>query len=377
MYWLQKTLPLALLSLLIFQVSALSYEPQIPKLSFGNFVERTVSVKPTVLPELLQTEFIRESIERHDSAFFVGDVLLARNVEFLMRQHGSSYPYLGFDFTTYDVNPAIFGNFEASVLENHIPTQPRQLNFSVDSRFLPPLVSADFTHFSLANNHTYDFNSEGYQSTQSYLSEAGLKSFGHPNEINSDSITYIEINDVRVAVLALNVFFEGDPRSGVSEALRSAAEESDYQFVYIHWGEEYDLRHSSAQEDLARYFIKHGADAIIGHHPHVVQGIDLIEGVPVFYSLGNYIFDQYFSKDVQEGLVLQLKIEDGLIFNLLPVDSKLSLSQPTLMLPERHADFLRVLSRKSHPALREQIANGRIELIPEVASSPKLTMMNQ
>jgi poly-gamma-glutamate synthesis protein (capsule biosynthesis protein) len=143
----------------------------------------------------------------------------------------------------------------------------------------------------------------------------------------------------------------------------------------VHWGEEYALRHNQSQAELATTFINQGADLIIGHHPHVVQGIDFINDTVVFYSLGNYIFDQYFSKDVQEGLILSMVNQTEPTILLTPVTSQHSISQPRVMQPKQHAQFLEKLARKSHPHLAPYISSGKLPLFSNLASSDKLVMM--
>jgi poly-gamma-glutamate synthesis protein (capsule biosynthesis protein) len=108
--------------------------------------------------------------------------------------------------------------------------------------------------------------------------------------------------------------------------------ESHEQIAYIHWGKEYDSVHSKEQEVLAHFLIDNGVDAVIGHHPHVVQDIEVYKGKPIFYSLGNFIFDQYFSDEVQEGLAVRVDTsKDILRYTLIPFESKSIKSQPKLL----------------------------------------------
>jgi poly-gamma-glutamate synthesis protein (capsule biosynthesis protein) len=106
-----------------------------------------------------------------------------------------------------------------------------------------------------------------------------------------------------------------------------------------------------------------------------VQDIDVIDGVIVFYSLGNYIFDQYFSTDVKQGLVLVLSLDETPKAMLVPVTSEQTLSQPTLMGPQLHSQFLAQLAQRSDSALSKQITQGIIHLMPKVATSTKVAMM--
>ena len=103
------------------------------------------------------------------------------------------------------------------------------------------------------------------------------------------------------------------------------AETTDLVIVNVHWGTEYEHQFNKIQQETAHNLIDAGADIIIGHHPHVVQGIEIYQGKPIFYSLGNFIFDQYFSSDTRAGLAVGINITDGKSeFYLFPLKSKLS-----------------------------------------------------
>lgn len=98
---------------------------------------------------------------------------------------------------------------------------------------------------------------------------------------------------------------------------------------------------------------------IIGHHPHVVQEIEEYNGKYIFYSLGNFIFDQYFSKDTQEGLLVQVTLEDEkLSYTLLPVKSVRS--QPMLMEGEEKQAFLDALAKRSSKTILQHVATGKL-----------------
>ena len=93
--------------------------------------------------------------------------------------------------------------------------------------------------------------------------------------------------------------------------------------VYPHWGVEYSSVHNYIQENLAHGWIDAGADLVVGAHPHVVQDIEIYKDVPIFYSLGNFVFDQMFSKETQEGLAVKLIItEEQISAELMPFASE-------------------------------------------------------
>ena len=116
---------------------------------------------------------------------------------------------------------------------------------------------------------------------------------------------------------------------------------------------------TAVQQALAQHLVGEGVDDIIGHHPHVVEDIARIDGVPVFYSLGNYVFDQYFDAEVESGLAILMSIEkEQLVFDLAPVLSKRSV--PTLPSKNDAKSFLASLAERSDVSLQSDIVRGTI-----------------
>ncbi len=372
---MKKIFATVLIFSLIVELTSLSVTFRAPTLSFGDFSIRTSLPKREFSFKREQAVFAGKEINEFQSMVFVGDIMLARNVEYLMEKHGSTYPFEGLSLTKILPNSAVFGNFEASIPETHEATPAGSLTFSVKETAAEALSGAGFTHLSLGNNHSFDYGVDGYEFTHRALSKARITSFGSEYVADTDSVSYIKMNEDIVAIIGVNGLVSSE--SDVVSVIEYSKKKSNLQIVYIHWGEEYDLYHSKGQEKLAKEMVKAGADLIIGHHPHVTQGVGMIDGVPVFYSLGNYIFDQYFTADVQEGLVLALTYNKGFGIDILPVSSKESISQPNLMTSEEHIDFLASLARKSDESLREGIKIGRINLEDAVASSTKMAIISQ
>lgn len=314
----------------------------------------------------------------YDSLVLVGDVLLARNIEFLMHEKGADYPYRGLSFDIISHRPAVVGNFESTIPPIHIPTPTKSIRFSVSSTYIPQLALSGFTHVSLANNHAFDFAQTGFDNTIRVLKESQIASFGHPKQLRRNAVEFIEIQNQVVAVIAAHTLHQLPAYSELKDVLQYASARSDFQLVYVHWGTEYSLVHNQRQREAAERFVEAGADMVVGHHPHVVQDIELIDGVPVFYSLGNYIFDQYDTKNTQEGLLVHLELTKSQPrISLLPVTSVGTLSQPRFMEAVNHASFLDNLAKRSDPELGEFIRSGQILLGEQVASSSKVAMINK
>lgn len=291
--------------------------------------------------------------------YFTGDVMLARHVEILQRQ-GLLKPY---DFIRlFASSTAVFTNFESAMSEPHIPTASGVMRFSTASSNLAVLESLSITHASLANNHSRDYGKEGYVRTVSHLRSLGITPFGDAVSVGTSSLTYAAVGSTTIAVIGLHTLFVPPDKAVLQALLTDAKASSDFQFIYIHWGDEYQTTHNQAQASLAEWLVNEGADAVIGHHPHVVQDISLINGVPVFYSLGNFIFDQYFSEDVQVGLVLGLEVTDTTLNWRLYPHSQCAKATPCLMDKKREASFLSGLANRSNEALYDQIMAKNIEI---------------
>lgn len=304
--------------------------------------------------------FFDESVKEHrtqkQSLSFVGDVLLARNVEYIQNVHGADYVFQ--QMPTISSTTYLIGNFEAAVPKVHKKTPDMTMSFSVPTTSLPSLRDAGFSYMGLANNHSYDKGIENFFHTREQLQDVGLQVFGD-QQLSSTTVTHIALQDKTVSLLGLYAVHTAPDKQKLYELVQKEMLKHDIVIAYIHWGEEYQTHHSPFQEDLAHALIDYGVDVIVGHHPHVVQDIEQYKGATIFYSLGNFVFDQYFSKEVQEGLWVTLQPqEDGIYFQLHPVTSLGSLSQPRLMSNHDAELFLEALDARSSLHEKKSLSNG-------------------
>jgi len=159
---------------------------------------------------------------------------------------------------------------------------------------------------SLANNHMMDFGPDGLQSTMSALGNAGVRFVGAGNNIQEAcSPLFYETDGKKLAILARTLVivasrsYAEEHHPGVAffdkeETCRSISEcrkKADFVILLMHWGIEHYAYPSPIQRQLAKDLIAAGADLILGHHPHVLQGVERIGKGLVFYSLGNFVFD--------------------------------------------------------------------------------------
>ena len=206
------------------------------------------------------------------------------------------------------------------------------LDYTPYKLIIPPgalenLHATGFDLLSLANNHSLDAGIAGLQETISGLKASGIEPLGV-----SPAPTIHDAGSFRIAFLALNLIPGGIVSDIVAaqEMVQDAREQADVVIVSIHWGLEYHLEPSPAQAQLAKQLSQAGADLVLGHHPHVVQPIEILsreEGDSqhdtfVAYSLGNFVFDQ-FDEHTNEGLALRILVDqDGLrAVQALPVEA--------------------------------------------------------
>lgn len=264
---------------------------------------------------------------------FVGDIMLDRGVKTLINQKGLDY-ILG-DlvnnkfFSGYDL---IGANLEGAVTNGGKHYDPvKEFDFAFDPVFVSQLSEYGFNFFNLANNHFSDQGERGMEETKNNLGRLKIAYSGCRDGTISDcSSVIISIKDKKIGMVGLSMVGLKPDIEKVKEAINFLKDKTDWVIVNIHWGEEYDLNFNKIQKEIAYQLIDDGADVIIGHHPHVVQEVEVYKGRPIFYSLGNFIFDQYFSDKTQEGLAVSLDILDNEIkYTLYPfktINGKIILS---------------------------------------------------
>ncbi len=305
--------------------------------------------------------------------YFLGDLMLGRNVERRLQKNGVASAFKNFNFL--EQNTYVVANFEAAVPVVHQPTPDFNFQFSVSEASLLDLKAVGITHVSLANNHAFDFGKLGYENTLIQLEKNNVTAFGNPTVISTSSITYLELEKNRVAIIALMTIDEFLSKNDLKEVFTKASQNSDIQIVFVHWGSEYNQTQSASQRNQAKVFSDLGAELVIGHHPHVVQGIEWLDNTLVFYSLGNFIFDQYFSRQVQEGLMLDLSFKENIKIKLIPVTSIDSRVQPKYMNEENQKVFLRELADLSQEGLYNEIISAEINYLKNLATSSEVVIM--
>lgn len=249
----------------------------------------------------------------------VGDVMLSRRVAEKMRLNGFDYPFEKMkDFLMG--GDLVFGNLETPITAGR-DIRTGEMIFRADAGSELALKNAGFAVLSLANNHTPNFGAAGLRETFRRLRAAGIAYAGAgENEAEALTPAYVEAGGLRFAFLAFNdsdvvppSYGAGDGRPGtalmdipkMTAAVAGAKKEAALVIVSMHSGVEYAAVPNARQTAFARAAVEAGAEMVIGHHPHVVQTAEKYRGKWIFYSLGNFVFDQMWSEDTRRGLAVK------------------------------------------------------------------------
>ncbi len=218
----------------------------------------------------------------------------------------------------------LFGNLE-SMISDQGRDMGGKYSFRAPPKMIEGLILADFDIMSIANNHSFDWGLEALLDTKNRLAEVGIKPVG--GGVNPYRPVFIESGDQTFAFIAHSqlgapgwIGTETEPGIAIydEDKLKKSIEKSqkaDLVIFSIHYGIEYQQVPSQNQKYLSRRAVDMGVDLVIGHHPHVIQPVEEYKDGLIAYSLGNFVFDQGFSEETMEGLLLEVKVKDGQILN--------------------------------------------------------------
>lgn len=256
------------------------------------------------------------------SLVFVGDIIMDRGVKTSVNNN------FGGDFSKLFANTPLlkeaditFANFEGPVATNG-KNVGSKWSFRMDPKTLVPFRDAGFDIVSFANNHVGDWTAAAFsQSLTNFAQHEILYTGAGATKEEARQPIIIEKNDIKIGFLGFSdvgpvwmkatettpgILLANDPE--FADIIAHAKTQVDILIVSFHWGEEYKP-YTKRQEDLAHRAVDNGADMVIGHHPHVIQATEWYKEKFIAYSLGNFIFDQYFSTDTMQGLVLEITLE--------------------------------------------------------------------
>lgn len=253
-------------------------------------------------------------------------------------------------------------NLEGPISDTPVPDD--YLSSKLIFHFPPQAVAAlRYLHInaaSLANNHSANAGVEGLLTTRALLMKAGIAPVGGPAPADIEKVVTISGSKLKLVIVGVHALIDVPDLAPLIARLK---QDPDMRvLMFPHWGNEYQGRHSSRQEQLAHAWIDAGADVVVGSHPHVIQDTEVYRGKPIIYSLGNLLFDQNFSQATQQGLLLAGNFTDkGLQLFGLPVQSVKY--KPQLM---RGAAKRAILDRLYQPlaAYRQPTPAGEVLFFP-------------
>lgn len=240
---------------------------------------------------------------------FAGDMMLDRLVYGRYKNQGFEKIFENFPSDFFKTSDLVVVNLEGPISSEEIydDVTADNLIFNFPKETPNLLKFLGITHVSLANNHTLNDSLSGFERTKNILSDSGISSFGHPWRL--DDTSSIQVNaSIPVSLIGLNLLSQID-MDDTSSLIQKEKNEGRFVSIFVHWGSEYQTKHSAHQEALAHQLVEFGADAVIGSHPHVVQDSEIYKNKLIVYSLGNLVFDQLFSIETQTGCVVSLEIE--------------------------------------------------------------------
>jgi len=262
----------------------------------------------------------------------VGDVMLDRGVAAQIARHGPRYPYRGVR-ETLKKHDIVFFNLECPLSRRGVQRRT-DVAFRGDPKHAEFLKWAGFTVASLANNHTLDYGRTALMDTIKALESAGIETVGAgPDMEAADKLNVVKVRGLKVGFLAYTDVpnagttilpdkpsVAGADETNIRKKVKVAAEKVDVLVVSFHWGVEFMKASTRRQRALGRAAIEEGAALVLGHHPHVLQPVDIYRGRPILYSAGAFIWDSRIrGSDRSAMYVFELSRRSAKLKDTIPV----------------------------------------------------------
>ena len=254
----------------------------------------------------------------------VGDIMLSRWVaKEILKNNDYRYPFLKTADILKDAD-LTFGNLESPITSGR-EILINEMHFRADPEATSGLEFAGFDVLSLANNHFGDFGRQGMTDTFKFLEEKNIDFTGAgKNRNEAHTVLIKEVKGKKIGFLAYSdsnftskTYEAGEKEAGIAlmnaenleTDIKKAKKETDFLVVSMHAGKEYQQLPTSWQEEFAHTAVDCGADLVFGHHPHILQPYEKYKGKYIFYSLGNFVFDQDTPKETKESIILKLVLD--------------------------------------------------------------------
>jgi len=327
----------------------------------GNTISYTQTAGEVVEPPEAQPAAIPDSAALPLSLGVGGDVTFGLAVADIVEEQGAGYPWA-------DITP-LFGDYDLAAVNlegplcRGIETHPDQTSIYLrgESSCAAPMAAAGIDAVCLANDHILDYGTAGLEETLSILRGEGMGVFGAGMNSNTaeQPLVLEGKNGASVALLSFcdvapATYGAGENSPGISassngrleEMVKQAATEAPYVVVFMHWGEVGSGEITPRQRELAQICAAAGADLVVGCHPHVIQGIEILQGVPVIYSLGNLVYSSE-SEAGKIGIIAGCRFNDGVLASLEIIPLSVEGARPVMLDGERAESVLRGLAEAS------------------------------
>lgn len=325
-----------------------------------------------------EQEVGKEEVEKNLQISLIGDMAMDGSVRRQIDKNGYAYPWEKV-FNTFNADDLTIGNLETSITTRGKKWPDKQFNFRSDPKNIKAMEDAGIEVVSLANNHSLDYGYEGLKDTLNHLGKSKINYVG--GGLNKDDAykgIILEKNGMKIGVLGFSRVIPDakwyatntrpglaggyDPHRGQMKIrIEAMKQEVDYLVVNIHWGVERSTRARKQEEKLARDMVDWGADIISGHHPHVLQGVEIYKGKPIFYSLGNFVFGSA-SKEGRSTAIAQVNIRDGKLSHIDMIPCEIIGGRPIPLYNNHKEARIRDINSLSKPYGVVFEKNGRLKL---------------
>ncbi len=325
---------------------------------------------------------------------FIGDCSIGQAIQF--EGYEGSYTEVldaqGFDWPFSLVYPILaaddftFANLEV-VFTNRTKHQDKRYPLAARPEYAQALLHTGIDAVNTANNHAYDFFSEGYTDSMQTLDSLGMPHFGSFNlgtKTPQDQLFVTTVKGVTIGALGFSYPQDTDMKRVAARIQTLRDQGCDLVIASMHWGRETHLIHESYQTSYAKEIIKAGADIVWGHHPHVIQPVQFYNGKPVLYSTGNFTFGTMSDVDPDTGIFqLEYDISEGeltlTVFSVVPCRTQGHGDYRPYILTdeqERTAMFSKLIYKKESKGFENLPASfastGRVEFINGVMNNAPL-----
>ena len=310
----------------------------------------------------------------------VGDIMLGGSAAPELRREGYDYPFALVQPILGQAD-VVFGNLEGPLTDaGQAEPDKRYVFRSPPAKVAPVLAAAGFTVVSLANNHTMDYGVEGLKQTIAALDGVGIQHVGAGmNQQQARRPAFVRSGDYTLGFLAYSLtfpesFWAQGQRPGtafghashVRADVAAAREQADVVVVSFHWGREATTELRDYQSKLAHAAIDSGATVVLGHHPHILQGIEQYKNGIILYSLGNFVFGSY-SRKATRSIIALLNLQGAKVseVRLIPVnvDNIELVFQPQPLVGEQANEVIAELKRLSKPLSTTIMAINGVGLV--------------